>query len=221
MPFRKPLLHDSWQSSAAYRVRIALNLKAIEYSSISYDLFKLEHEVAEIRACNPQGMLPILEIDGLAISQSLAIIEYLDEARAGCGLLPRDAAGKSRVRAMSYVIAMETHPITNMKIATDVATFASGGDDARSAWISKYIRRGLDAFELYLARPETGRYSHGDAPTMADCCLIPQVFNARKFGMEIGDWPKIQAVCAACEELNAFTAAHPDQIRNTVAARGE
>jgi maleylacetoacetate isomerase len=208
---QSPVLFDSWQSSAAYRVRIALYLKAIEFRSITFDLFKLEHEAPQVRSRNPQGMLPILEIDGLTISQSLAIIEYLDETRGGVRLLPEDPPGKSRVRMMSYVIAMETHPITNMKIASDVAAFA-GNESVKTDWLAKYVRRGLDAFELHLEGPDTGRFSHGDQPTMADCCLVPQVFNARKFGIDVGAWPRIEKVCRACEELDAFAAAHPDRV---------
>ncbi len=205
-----PILFDYWRSSASYRVRVALNLKGIGYEAVPVNLLGGAHRAAEHVARNPQAAVPVLDIDGLRLTQSLAIIEYLDETRPAPPLLPADAAGRARVRALAQVIAMEIHPICNLSVASRVAEL--GGDAARLDWTRTYIDRGLTAFEALLARPGTGRFCHGDAPGLADCCLIPQLYNARRWDLDPAAWPTIARVEAACAGLPAFAAAHPDRV---------
>ncbi len=205
-----PILFDYWRSSASYRVRVALNLKGIGYEAVPVNLLGGAHRAAEHVARNPQAAVPVLDIDGLRLTQSLAIIEYLDETRPAPPLLPADAAGRARVRALAQVIAMEIHPICNLSVASRVAEL--GGDAARLDWTRTHIDRGLTAFEALLARPGTGRFCHGDAPGLADCCLIPQLYNARRWDLDPAAWPTIARVEAACAGLPAFAAAHPDRV---------
>lgn len=206
----RPVLHDYWRSSACYRVRIALNLKGIPYRPNPVDLPAGEHRAPEHRARNPQAAVPVLDIDGLRLTQSLAIIEYLDETRPNPALLPPDPAGRARVRALAQVIAMEIHPLCNLSVANRIAEL--GGEAARLPWMREHIGRGLDAFEALLARPDTGRFCHGDGPGLADCCLVPQLYNARRWGLDPGTWPTIARIDAACASIPAFAAAHPDRI---------
>ena len=161
---------------------------------------------------NPQGTVPVLEIDGLAIPQSLAILEYLEETRPTPRLLPKDPAARARVRILAQIIALETHVVTNM----DVALHASSGDkDALSKWMAHFIKRGFDAFEAHLDHPATGRFCHGDAPGMADCCLVPQVRNAQRANIDTGAWPRLNAIFDRALEHAAFFETHPDRIAPT------
>jgi maleylacetoacetate isomerase len=205
-----PVLFDYWRSSASYRVRIALNLKGIAYRAVPVNLLAGAHRSPEHRARNPQGALPVLDIDGLRLTQSLAIVEYLDDTRPEPPLLPSEPAGRARVRALAHVVAMEIHPICNLSVADRIAEL--GGDAARLAWMREHIDRGLTAFEALLARPGTGRFCHGDAPGLADCCLVPQLYNARRWQLDPATWRTIARIEAACAELPAFAAAHPDRI---------
>lgn len=212
-----PVLYDYWRSSAAYRVRIALNLKAIAYAARPVNLLKDEHRSAEHLARNPQGLVPALEIDGRVLTQSLAIVEYLDETRPDPPLLPADPAGRQRVRALAYAIAMEIHPVCNLSVSRHVAALVGGGDAAaREAatgdWMRHFIGPGLAAFERLLEAPETGRFCHGDTPTMADLCLVPQLYNARRWGVPLDGLPRILRIDAALAGIEAFAAAHPDRI---------
>ena len=204
------VLYDYWRSSASYRVRIALNLKSIPYRAIPVNLLSGQHRSSDHLARNPQRSVPVLDIDGLRLTQSLAINEYLDETRPEPPLLPADPAGRARVRALAHVIAMEIHPICNLSVANRIAEL--GGDAARFAWMREHIDRGLTAFEALLARPGTGRFCHGDAPGLADCCLVPQLYNARRWDLDPSVWPTIARIEAACAELPAFVLAHPDRI---------
>ncbi len=208
----QPILYDYWRSSASYRVRIALNLAGIEYQAVPIDLLKRGHKSAEHLQRNPQGLVPALQIDGHLLTQSLAIIEYLDETRTGLNFLPADPLGRTRARALAYVIAMEIHPVCNTSVAAHVVELAGGGDETRRAWMQKFIRQGLLAFEALLAGRPAGDYCHGSDPGLADCCLIPQLYNADRWGADYADCPNIRSVAASCAELNAFTAAHPDRI---------
>jgi maleylacetoacetate isomerase len=205
-----PVLYDYWRSSASYRVRIALNLKGLPYQAVAVNLLTGQHRSPEHLARNPQGSVPALDIDGLRLTQSLAIIEYLDETRPERPLLLSDPAGRARVRALAHVIAMEIHPICNLSVANRIAEL--GGDAARLEWMRQHIDRGLTAFEALLARPGTGPFCHGDAPGLADCCLVPQLYNARRWHLDPATWPTIARIEAACVELPAFAAAHPDRI---------
>lgn len=205
-----PVLYDYWRSSASYRVRIALNLKGVAYRANPVNLLAGAHRGHDHLARNPQGAVPVLDIDGLRLTQSLAIIEYLDETRPERPLLPADPASRARVRALAQVIAMEIHPLCNLSVANRIA--ALGGDEARLAWMRAHISRGLDAFEALLARPGTGRFCHGDTPGLADCCLVPQLYNARRWHLDPDGWPAIARIDAACAGHPAFAAAHPDRV---------
>jgi maleylacetoacetate isomerase len=203
------VLYDYWRSSASYRVRIALNLLGIEYRKVPVDLLKNEHKSPEHLARNPQGRVPVLDIDGLRLTQSLAIIEYLDETRPGSALLPADPAGRARVRALALAIGADIHAVCNTGAVGHVVVLTNGGDAVRSAWMQKFIGEGLAAFEKLLDHPATGRFCHGDRPTMADLCLVPQVYNANRWQADISALARVNAIVAACSELPAFQSAYP------------
>ena len=206
------VLYDYWRSSASYRVRIALNLKGIPYETVPVNLLAGEHRQAPHLARNPQGLVPALEIDGAVMTQSLAIIDYLDETRPEPPLLPADPLGRQRVRALAHAIAMDIHPVCNMSVSRYAASLA-GGEDGAALWMRRFIRPGLEAFEALLSHPATGRFCHGDSVTLADLCLVPQVYNARRWEVRIDDLPRIGAVAAALETVPEIAAAHPDQVR--------
>ncbi|MEX3011520.1 maleylacetoacetate isomerase [Hoeflea sp. TYP-13] len=206
-----PVLYDYWRSSASYRVRIALNLLGIDYNAVNVDLLKKQHLDPDHLTRNPQGLVPALEIDGEMLTQSLSIIEYLDETRSA-GFLPDGAVDRARVRSLSYIIAMEIHPVCNLSVVADVMERSGGGDQVRSEWMQKYIRKGLLAFEAKLGDGKSGAFCHGDNPTMADICLIPQIYNANRWGADISDLSRINAIVANCAAIEAFAAAHPDRI---------
>lgn len=199
-------LYDYWRSSAAYRVRMALNLLGIAYESQSVDLVKGEQRAAANTARNPQGLVPTLEIDGIGLTQSLAIIEYLDETRGG--FLPKDAVARAHVRALSYAIAMEIAPICNLSVRSHVA--GMGGMTADD-WQRHYIGKGLAAFEAMLTT--AGRYCHGDQISMADLCLVPQIYNAERVGIDVTLFPAIGRIVANLRNVPEIAAAHPDRVK--------
>lgn len=203
-------LYDYWRSSASYRVRIALNLLGLAYDAVPVNLVEGAQRSPANMARNPQGLVPTLEIDGLTLTQSLAIIEYLHETHGG--LLPDDAAGRARVRAISYAVAMEIAPVCNLSVRTHVAQLTSGAYGADD-WQRHYIGAGLAAVERMLDTPQTGAFCHGDAVTMADICLVPQVYNAARVGLDVASWPTIAKVMARLETLPAVQAAHPDKVK--------
>lgn len=205
------VLYDYWRSSASYRLRIALGLAGLDWRSVPVDLLSGAQKAPENLARNPQGLVPGLEIDGLMLTQSLAIIEYLDETR-GLGLLPADPPGRARVRALSHAIAMEIHPVCNISVAR-FAVEASGGAITTEQWMRRFITPGLQALERLLDHPATGRFSHGDRIGMADLCLVPQLYNAVRWGVPITDLPRICAVSAALNLIPAVQAAHPDHFQ--------
>jgi maleylacetoacetate isomerase len=204
-------LYDYWRSSAAYRLRIALRLRGIDHRSVAVNLLSGEHRAPANMARNPQGLVPTLEIDGLMLTQSLAILEYLEETR-GRLLLPADPAGRARVRALAMAIAMEIHPVCNMSVARH-AVAASGGAITMEAWMQAFIGPGLAAVERMLDHPATGTWCHGDAPTMADVCLVPQVYNARRWGVPLAPTPRLAAIAERAEAHPAFAEAHPDRVK--------
>lgn len=203
------VLYDYWRSSAAYRVRIGLALLGLPYRSVPVDLTRGEQRGAENLARNPQGLVPALEIDGLRLTQSLAILDYLDETR-GAGWLPGDAAGRARVRALAQSIAMDIHPVCNLRVARFAET---EGGIPLERWMRQFIPLGLEGLEGLMAGGPAGPFCHGDRPGLADICLVPQVYNARRWGVDLAPFPRIAAVAAACEALPAFAAAHPDLAR--------
>ena len=203
-------LYDYWRSSASYRVRMALNLLGVGFDAIPVDLLQAEQVGAANMARNPQGLVPSVEIDGLTLTQSLAIIEYLNDTRGG--LLPADAAGRARVRALSYAVAMEIHPICNLRVGRYVEA-ASAGAITMVGWQKKFIGEGLAAVEGMLNHPATGRFCHGDQITMADLCLLPQVYNARRWEVDVTSYVQICRIVAELEVIPAIAAAHPDKVK--------
>jgi maleylacetoacetate isomerase len=201
-------LYDYWRSSAAYRIRIALNLLGLPYGSVPIDLVKGEQFSPENLARNPQGLAPTLEIDGISLTQSLAILEYLDEAH-GAAFLPKDAPGRARSRALAYAIAMEIAPVCNLSVRTYGAQHSNGGLTA-DGWQTHFITKGFTAFDAMLNHPKTGRYCHGDSITLPDICLVPQAYNARRIGLDLTAFPRLHAILTALETLPAVQAAHPD-----------
>ncbi|WP_156892578.1 maleylacetoacetate isomerase [Salaquimonas pukyongi] len=213
---KEAVLYDFWRSSASYRVRIALNLAGVPFKSVTIDLVAGGQQSAEHVARNPQGLVPVLDLDGLRLTQSLAIIEYLEETRS-VGFLPESAPERARLRALAYSIAMEIHPICNTSVAADVVRISGkegeAGEEVRIGWMQRHIRKGLVAFERLLDHPGTGRFCHGDRPGLADCCLVPQLYNALRWGAKIEDLSRLQEIAQRCEELDAFSRAHPDNFK--------
>jgi maleylacetoacetate isomerase len=206
-------LHGYWRSTAAWRVRIALNLKGLAWASVPVHLVRDggEQRLPAFRRLNPQGLVPVLEIDGLVLTQSLAIIEYLEETRPAPPLLPAGPAARARVRSLAQLVASDIHPLNNLR-ALQFLRAPLGVDEAgREAWYRHWVSDGLRALETRLAEaPDTGRYCHGDAPGLADCCLVPQLYNARRYGCALDEFPTVLAIEAACGELAAFQAAAAD-----------
>lgn len=201
-------LHGYFRSGASYRVRIALNLKGIGYADAFHHLRKGEQNAPEYRAINPQGLLPALEIDGAVLTQSLAICEYLDEVHPEPALLPAEPIARARVRAFAQVIACDTHPVQNLKVLANLR--ALGLDEAQIyGWAAKVIEDGLDACDALIA-DQAGTYCFGDSVTLADLFLVPQLVNARRFGVDLQRWPRLLAIERACLALDAFAKAAPE-----------
>lgn len=204
-------LYNYFRSSASYRVRIALNLKKLRYDYVPVHLMRGGggQFSAEFSGLNPQGLVPVLEDDGLVLTQSLAIIEYLDELHPEPPLLPSDAAGRARVRSLALHVACEIHPLNNLRVLQTLRRDFGLDDTATRRWYQRWIRVGLEALEVRLAEAPQGRFCHGDAPGLADICLVPQLFNARRYDCDLDRYPRLLAIEAACQELPAFAAAHP------------
>lgn len=201
------LLYDYWRSSASYRVRIALNLAGIDYQSVPVDLLKREHKSAEHLARNPQGLVPALFIDGHLLTQSLAIIDYLCEVH-GLNILPTDPAARAKVRAIAHAIAMDIHPVCNLSVVNHVTHLVGNAEETRANWMKKFIGEGLAAVEAMLANLP-GHLCYGETPTLADICLIPQVYNARRWGVDLSEMPRITQANDLLAKLDTFAIAAP------------
>lgn len=194
------LLYDYWRSSASWRVRIALNLSGLDWESRPVDLLSGEQRGADHLARNPQGLVPVLEIDGLRLTQSLAILDYLEDT-GRLSLRPSEPAEAARMRAIAQAIACDLHPVCNLRVASHAAAL-TGQEETRADWMRHFIRPGLEAVEALL--DESGPYCMGAALTQADLCLIPQLYNAARWGVPSDDLPRITRVARACAGLDAF-----------------
>lgn len=202
-------LHNYFRSSASFRVRIALELKALPYEYVAVHLARGDHKKAPFAALSPDGLVPLLEVDGEKLSQSMAIIEYLDEMHPKPALLPADAAGRAKVRALAQSIACEVHPLNNLRVLKYLVKELKADEEAKNAWYRHWCRSGLEAFERQLSQLPPAIYCYGDTPTLADCCLVPQIFNAQRFNVTLEGLPRIQAAFDACMALPAFQKAQP------------
>jgi maleylacetoacetate isomerase len=204
-------LYTYFRSSAAFRVRIALNLKGLDYQPTFVHLAKGEHRKPEYTAVNPQGLLPALEVDGALLAQSIAIMEYLEEAHPQPPLLPKHPLERARVRSLSLIVACEIHPLNNPRVLKYVKNTLGHAQEEVDAWYRHWIADGLVKLEAELGRPGTGRHCRDDAPSMADCCLVPQIFNAQRFACDLKPYPTVMRVFDTCMQLDAFVRAQPDQ----------
>ena len=202
-------LHNYFRSSASYRVRIALELKGLQYDYVAVHVARGEHKKEPYAAFSADTLVPLLEVDGEKLSQSMAIIEYLDEKHPTPALLPADSAGRARVRALAQSIACDTHPINNLRILKYLASELMVDDEAKNAWYRHWCREGLQAFERQLAQSSASTFCHGDTPTLADCCLVPQIFNAQRFNVSLSGLPRTMAAYETCMALPAFEKAQP------------
>ncbi len=202
------VFYDYWRSSAAYRMRIALGLLDLPHDTVTVNLLKGEQSSPENLARNPQGLVPTLEIDGLTLTQSLAMMEYLDETRGPC-FLPTDPAGRARVRALAYAIAMEVAPVCNLSVRKYAETITEGRTSADD-WQRHFMQSGLTAFERMLDHPATGLCCHGDQVTLPDICLMPQLYNAERAGIDVTSFPRIARIMAHLAQIPAFDAARPE-----------
>jgi len=206
----RPVFYEYWRSSAAYRVRIALNLKGVDYESRPINLPESEQRSDEYRALNPLGLVPMLEIDGHRLTQSLAIINYLDLRYPNVPLIPASAADRAHVVAMSLTVACDIHPLNNLRVLKYLKNELGRSQDEVDAWYAHWIEEGLPALEA-MAAPQAGKFLFGDAPTGADVCLIPQLYNARRYNVPLDAYPTLLRAEENANKLEPFAAAHPDR----------
>jgi len=202
------ILHDYWRSGAGYRVRIALNLKGLVYSRFTHDLRTGAQSAPSYVAKAPQGLVPALEAQGQILTQSLAMIEWLEETYPEPPLLPRGAHARAIVRSMAQIVACDIHPLNNLRIVTALKTDLGAGPKEQSRWISRWITDGFQALER-LALDHGGAYLFGDQPSMADCCLVPQIYSARRFEVDLTAFPKLLQIEQTASLHPAFRAAEP------------
>jgi maleylpyruvate isomerase len=204
-------LHNFFRSSTSTRLRAALNLKGLDFEYVAYALRKRENRTATYLAMNPAGLVPALERDdGVVLTQSLAIIEWLDETHPTPPLLPADADGRARVRSLAYMIACEIHPLNNLRVLNQLSAQFGAGDDAVAQWFVHWVTETFDAIEAALGdSPQTGRFCHGDVPTIADICLYAQVWNNRRFSIPLENWPTIAKIFGELDGIAAFSNAAP------------
>ena len=205
-------LYNYFRSSASFRVRIALNLKGLDYDYLPVHIARGEHKTGAFSAISPDMLVPLLEDDdGERFTQSMAIIEYLDEIHPEPALLPRDPAGRAHVRALAQSIACEIHPLNNLRVLKYLVRELKLGDDAKNTWYRHWVREGMLAFERQLVQRPASLYCWGDTPTLADCCLVPQVFNGQRFDCDFSGLPRTMAAFEACMQLDAFQRAQPSR----------
>ena len=203
-------LYNYFRSSASFRVRIALALKGMAYDYVPVHLAKGEHKKSAYADIAADGLVPLLELDdGTRLSQSMAIIEYLDETRPEPALVPGDAIGRARVRALAQSIACEIHPVNNLRVLKYLAGTLKVDEETKNTWYRHWVRTGLESFERQLNQLPSGRYCFGDTPTLADCCLVPQIFNGQRFNTPMDGLPRTMAAFEACMALPAFRQAQP------------
>lgn len=202
-------LYNYFRSSASYRVRIALALKGLPYDYIPVHLPKGEHKQPAFGEVSADRFVPLLDDAGEHLSQSMAIIEYLDETHPTPPLLPADALGRARVRALAQSVACDIHPLNNLRVLKYLVRELGASEEAKNAWYRHWCREGLVSFERQLERLPASTFCWSDSPTLADCCLVPQVANARRFEVSLEDLPRVQSIVAACLALPAFQAADP------------
>lgn len=208
------VLHNYFRSSSAYRVRIALNLKSLPFTYAPVHLNRNGGEQFQpaFKALNPHGLVPVLSEQGVNINQSLAILEYLEERYPGVPLLPRSAEDRACVRQLSLAIACDIHPLNNLRVLKFLTGELDLPDEAKNRWVKHWIETGLHGLESELANsPKRGRFCFGDSPSMADCCLVPQLFNAARFSVDLCAYPTLAAIDGECQKLPAFQHAHPSR----------
>ena len=204
------VLHDYWRSSAAYRVRIALNLKGVSYRSIAVDLRAGEQSRESYCALNPQGLVPTLEIDSLVLTQSLAIIDYLDATRFDPPMVSSDPARRARTLAQALIVAADIHPVNNLRVVNALRSDFGAGDEQVAAWTRRWIAAGFAALEA--GAPGDGLFG-GTAPDLADVCLVPQMYNARRFELDLAPYPRLMRIDAAMRERDPVARAAPEAVR--------
>ncbi len=203
-------LYNYFRSSASYRVRIALQLKGLPYDYLPVHIAKGDHRKDDYAAVSANMLVPMLETDeGERLSQSMAIIEYLDEKHPTPALLPADAVGRARVRALAQSIACEIHPLNNLRVLKYLVRELKIDEEAKNTWYQHWVREGLEAFERQLSQLPPSTYCYGDTPTLADCCLVPQIFNGRRFKVNFDGLPRTMAAYDACMALEAFQKVQP------------
>ncbi len=211
------ILHDYFRSSASYRVRIALNLKRIAYERVSVNLADGAQKSADYRALNPQGFVPMLDIDDLKLTQSLSIAVYLDQTRPEPMLMPRDPADGAHVRGLALTIACDIHPLNNLRVLKYLKGPLALSEDQKDEWYRHWVAEGLAALEE-MARARAGAFLFGNDPTLADVCLVPQLYNARRFSVPLEPYPTLRRADETASAHPAFAAAHPDKIAQEEAA---
>lgn len=204
-------LYTYFRSSAAFRVRIALNLKGLDYQPTFVHLAKGEHRKPEYAAVNPQALVPTLAENGRLLTQSLAILEFLEETHPQPPLLPQDPFARARVRSLALLIACEIHPLNNLRTLRHLKNSLGQSEEQVNSWYRHWVADGLAKLEAELQNPGTGHFCHGQTPTIADCCLVPQIFNAKRYQCELGPYPAVMRVFDACMQLDAFVRAQPDK----------
>ena len=202
-------LHSYFRSSASFRVRIALELKGLPYDYAAVHLPRGDHKKPPYADLSADTLVPLLEIDGLKLSQSMAIIEYLDDKHPTPALLPADALGRAKVRALAQSISCDIHPLNNLRILKYLVKELKVEDDAKNTWYRHWCREGLVAFEKQIGQMPASTYCYGNTPTLADCCLVPQIFNAQRFDVNFDGLTRTLAVHEACMKLPAFQKAQP------------